>query len=160
MEALLKRVYFSKQISTSLKIISHASALICVAAYIDSLVILYLTEPAQCIKTLFAAGIPFILVSIVRRLINAPRPYELYEFYTVKPKGKAGQSFPSRHVFSAFIIATLVFKVSLCMCIVALLMGVALAVSRVLLGMHFIRDVAAGAFCGLVCGVLGTIILV
>jgi len=160
MEALLRQVYSSKKLSLSLKIISHVSALICVAAYISTLAVLYLNEPVQCIKTLFAAAIPFVFVSVARKLINAPRPYELYDFYEVKPKGKAGQSFPSRHVFSAFIIAVLSSLASPWLSAAAFVMGTALAVSRVLLGMHFIRDVAAGALLGLVCGVIGTIILV
>ncbi len=160
MEALLKRVYSSRKISLALKIISYVSALICVAIFISTIVILYLNEPRRAVKTLFAAGIPFVFVSAVRKLINAPRPYELYDFYEVKPKGKAGQSFPSRHVFSAFIIAVLSSLASPWLAIIAFVMGTALAVSRVLLGMHFIRDVAAGALLGLVCGILGAIILV
>ncbi len=160
MESLLRRVYTSKKISLSLKIISHAAALICVAVYISALVISYLREPMQCVKLLLAAGIPFLLVSVARKLIGAPRPYELYDFYEAKPKERMGQSFPSRHVFSAFIIAVLAYPASLWLSLAALLMGTVLAVSRVLLGMHFIRDVAAGALCGIVCGVLGAIILV
>lgn len=160
MEKLLKRVYSSKKISMALKIISHASALICVAIFISTLVFLYIESPKQCVKTVFAAGIPFVLVSVIRKLIGAPRPYELYGFYEVKPKEKTGQSFPSRHVFSAFIIAVLAIPVSVWLGAVALVMGASLAVARVLLGMHFIRDVAAGALAGVVCGVLGVIILI
>lgn len=160
MEDLLKRVYSSRKISLALKIISYVSAFICVVIFISTIVILYLNQPRQALKTLFAAGIPFVFVSFVRKLINAPRPYEFYDFYEVKPKKKLGQSFPSRHVFSSFIIAVLSILVSPCLAAIALVMGTALAVSRVLLGMHFIRDVAAGALLGLVCGILGTIILV
>lgn len=160
MEKILKRVYSSKKISIALKIISHASALICVIVFISALTVMYLNEPKQAVKALFAAGLPFVLVSVVRKLINAPRPYELYDFYEVKPKEKAGQSFPSRHVFSAFIIAVLSGLVSPWLSVAAFVMGASLAVSRVLLGMHFIRDVAAGALVGVVCGVLGVIILI
>lgn len=160
MEKLLKRVYSSRKMSLALKIISHVSALICVAIFISTLVFLYIDAPKQCIKAIFAAGIPFVFVSVVRKLINAPRPYELYGFYEVKPKGKAGQSFPSRHVFSAFIIAVFACLISPWLMAMALAMGITLAVSRVLLGMHFIRDVASGALIGIVCGVLGIIILI
>ena len=160
MEKILKRIYSSKKISAALKIISHVSALICVAIFISVLTVIYLRKPIEALKALFAAGLPFVLVSVVRKLINAPRPYELYDFYGVKPKEKAGQSFPSRHVFSAFIIAVLSSLVSPWLSAAAFVMGVCLAVSRVLLGMHFIRDVVAGALVGAVCGTLGIIILV
>jgi len=106
------------------------------------------------------AGVPLVLVSIMRKLISAPRPYELHDFYEKKPKDKKGESFPSRHVFSAFAIGTLAFTVSHFLTLALILVGLALAVSRVLLGMHFIRDVAAGALAGAVCGVLGIIILI
>lgn len=160
MEKLLRHVYSSKKISLALKIISHACSLICVGIFILTLVDLYLDAARLCVKAAFAAGIPFLAVSIVRKIIGAPRPYELYEFYEVKPKGKAGQSFPSRHVFSAFIIASLAICTSPWLSLAAALLGTALAVSRVLLGMHFIRDVLAGALIGIICGTLGILILI
>ena len=160
MEKLLRRVYDSRNISRTLKIISHASVILCVISYIALLAHSYLAEPMAALRLAAAGAVPFVIVSITRRIINAPRPYELYDFYEVKPKGKAGQSFPSRHVFSAFIIASLAICTSPWLSLAAALLGTALAVSRVLLGMHFIRDVLAGALIGIICGTLGILILI
>lgn len=160
MERILKRIYLSQGISLSLKIISHASAVICAAAYIAMLVLAYLKEPIFALKLAGAGGVPYVAVTAFRKVINAPRPYELYSFYDKKPKEKTGQSFPSRHVFSAFSIAALAYTFSIWLSLSLALLGICIAISRVLLGMHFIRDVAAGALIGILSGTLGIIIII
>ena len=159
MEKLLKKIYNSKKTSSTLKIISHASVFISMLSYVLIIALLYKREPMSAVRAVFATAIPFVIVSVARLLINAPRPYELYDFYEVKPKEKSGQSFPSRHVFSAFLIATVSFSVSIPLMIANIIIGIAIAVSRVLLGMHFIRDVACGALIGIVSGIVGIVIL-
>ena len=159
MERLLRRVYSSKKISASLKMISHAAVAVYALSFFAMLVWFYLSEPASAAKLILAVGIPFILVSIVRRMINAPRPYQLYDFYEVLPKGKQGRSFPSRHVFSAFVIAVIAFSVSVWLSVALLLLGIVVSTSRVLLGIHFVRDVVAGALIGIVSAILGMVIL-
>ena len=159
MEKLLKRVYNSPKISASLKIISHTSVAVCVISFLAMLLCLFHTEPMQAVSLVLAAGVPFILVSIVRRLINAPRPYELYDFYTVMPKAKRGRSFPSRHVFSAFLIAGLAYMISVWLSLALVAVGISLAVARVFLGIHFVRDVIAGALIGVLSAALGILIL-
>lgn len=100
--------------------------------------------------------IPFLLVSLVRRKINAPRPCELYDFL---PSGKRGVSFPSRHVFSAFAIGTLMLFIFLPLGIMTLVFGVLLGACRAFLGIHFSRDVVAGALIGVVSSLIGALIL-
>ena len=53
----------------------------------------------------------FVAVSVFRYIVNRPRPYEKFDMPPVIPKDTHGRSFPSRHVFSAFIIA---FTVLIC----------------------------------------------
>lgn len=159
MEKLLRRVYTSPKISASLKIISHVSSILCVFSFAVMLIYLYCREPMAALMLILAAGVPFILVSIARKIINAPRPYELYAFYEVLPKERRGRSFPSRHVFSAFLIAGLAYIVSIWLSLPLFVIGIALATSRVFLGIHFIRDVIAGALIGVLSAVLGILIL-
>jgi membrane-associated phospholipid phosphatase len=160
METLLKKVYASKKVSSSLKIISHVSVLISVTAYTAMLIYGFMEEPIVAVKLAASAAVPYIAVSVLRRLVNAPRPYELYGFYEIKPKEKVGQSFPSRHVFSAFVIATLAYTVSAWLGAALSVVAVCLAAIRVLLGMHFIRDVVAGGLIGIASGMLGIIIII
>ena len=98
----------------------------------------------------------FIVLSVFRYLINRPRPYEKFEISPVIPKDKKGQSFPSRHVYSAFIIAFTFLNVSavnnlfLYAGIVLTVIALLIAVIRVISGVHFISDVIA-AFVFAVC---------
>ena len=160
MQRVLRRVYSSRRMSVSLKIISHDSVLISVAAFILVLVTSYLKEPMLALRVALAGGIPFVIVTVIRRAVNAPRPYELYSFYDVPPKNKRGQSFPSRHVFSSFTVAVLSVTVSPILTAVLALVSLLLAMSRVLLGMHFIRDVVCGALIGILSGVCGLLLIV
>ena len=50
----------------------------------------------------------FVLLTLVRKWINQPRPYEAWEIIPLLDKDSAGNSMPSRHVFSATIIPWLV----------------------------------------------------
>lgn len=159
MQNLLLRIYSSKKASTSLKIISHTAVAISVIAYAAVLVYTYVESLRDAAYMLIFSAVPFVIVTVVRKYINAPRPYELYHFYKNPPKQKRGQSFPSRHVFSAFIIATLSTTVSIPLAAALFAVGISLAASRVLLGMHFIRDAVAGALIGIISGILGIIIL-
>ena len=58
-------------------------------------------------------GISFVAVSIFRKCYNAKRPYEIYDFKPLIPKDTIGKSFPSRHVFSIFVIGTIPVSPSL-----------------------------------------------
>ena len=160
MEAVLKRIYASRRASLSLKIISHASVLVSVGAFVALLIYSYISEPILALKIGVFALAPYILVSTVRKIIKAPRPYEIYDFYQAPPKNKVGQSFPSRHVFSAFVIAVLSYIASVWVSIALMVLGVLLAVSRVLLGIHFVRDVVAGALIGILSGIFGIIMII
>lgn len=160
MEKLLIKVYKNRKLSLFLKISCHAVSLIFVLALCgEAGVLLYRKAYMDCIAVLLSAFVGFVLVSLMRRLINAPRPYELYTFYEQKPKERVGRSFPSRHVYSAFAIATLAFPLSSIIGIILTALALAMCVCRVLLGIHFIRDVVCGALIGVAAGLIGLLIL-
>ena len=83
----------------------------------------------------------------------------MLEFYSKKPKAKRGQSFPSRHVFSVFVIATALMTCNVFLGLALILGGIILSVLRVILGIHFIRDVVAGGIIGIVSGAIGILVL-
>ena len=157
-ERLLYRVYRDETLAEILKITSYAIVLLTVYAFLVRLAGLIET-PIELVKLLAVTGIPFAAVSLVRVLINAPRPYELLEFYEKKPKGKSGRSFPSRHVFSVFIIATVLITHDPVLSVGLMLAGALLAFLRVALGIHFVRDVVAGALIGAVSGGIGLAVI-
>ena len=108
---------------------------------------------------IFIPAICFLIVTIFRKLINKQRPYEKLPIQSLIKKEKKGQSFPSRHVFSIFLIATLWFYFWKPIGIFLLIAGIFLAIVRVIGGVHFISDVCAGAFLGIIAGWISNYII-
>ncbi len=123
-------------------------------AYILLVIIKLLTAPLEAVKVLYVAGIPFVLLSVFRALINTKRPYEVHRFEPLIDRKSNGKSFPSRHVFSIFMIATLLYFQCPFIGIIFFILGVILAVIRVITGVHFWYDVGAGAVIGVVSAIL------
>lgn len=71
------------------------------------------------------------------------------------PKDTRGNSFPSRHVFSVFVIDMAFWWVCPPLGGVFLAVGVLIALIRVIGGVHFPRDVLSGAVLGAACGAVG-----
>ena len=156
-EKALYRVYCDEWLSEMLRVSVFIIVAITVYSFFTHLLKMLENSPLTAIEHLVITAVPFVTLSVMRRLINAPRPYELLEFYEKKPKEKSGSSFPSRHVFSVFVIATVIVPTNIALGVTLFVLGTLLAVMRVLLGVHFIRDVVAGALIGVVCGALGLI---
>lgn len=160
MEKLLLKVYKSKRATLSFKVISALAVILSVLSYCALLFLSFYNSVYEGLAVLLSAALPFFAVGFVRMMIDAPRPYELYDFYENKPKEREGRSFPSRHAYSSFVIATIAFAYSVPLGIGLLLMGLALAASRVLLGIHFIRDVLCGALVGVISGLIGIFFMI
>lgn len=97
----------------------------------------------------------FIFVTLLRAIINAKRPYEVYDYEPVVHKATKGKSFPSRHTVSAFIIAMAFMYLDIRLGIAMMVVATMIAIVRVVAGVHFVRDVIGGAVIGIVVGVLG-----
>lgn len=96
-----------------------------------------------------------IVVTVLRAIINAQRPYEKYDYTPVVSKKTHGKSFPSRHTVSAYIIAMAFLYIQPTIGIIMLAVATMIAIVRVISGVHFIRDVISGALIGILVGVLG-----
>ena len=121
------------------------------------LLLLYLLQTGrrELLRCIFVPGISFVLVSFARKKIGAPRPYEIWNETPLISKESTGNSFPSRHAFSVFVIAMTRYYAIRPNGLMLLPVGIALAVLRVLGGVHFPKDVAAGAAIGILAGVIG-----
>lgn len=119
------------------------------------LVLLWHTKNDDLLAAILIPGISFILLSIYRDRINKPRPYEVFNMQPVISKKTQGHSFPSRHIFCMFLIAVTVFYFYPIPGVLIGLVGIALAFNRVVGGVHFVKDVVAGALIGIGCGIVG-----
>lgn len=96
----------------------------------------------------------FILLTIVRKWINQPRPYETWGIVPLLEKDSSGNSMPSRHVFSATIISMACLHANLSAGLILLVLSALLGLVRVLGGVHYPKDVLVGYACGLIWGIL------
>ena len=102
----------------------------------------------------FVPASGFVILSLLRKKINAPRPYEEWDIKPLLDRDSPGQSMPSRHVFSATIISMACLHASLSVGVILLVFSALLGLVRVLGGVHFPKDVVVGYICGLVWGVI------
>ncbi|CAM1661716.1 phosphatase PAP2 family protein [Streptococcus mitis] len=103
---------------------------------------------------LFVPASGFVILSLLRKKINAPRPYEEWDIKPLLDRDSPGQSMPSRHVFSATIISMACLHASLSVGVILLVFSALLGLVRVLGGVYFLEDVVVGYICALVWGVI------
>ena len=96
----------------------------------------------------------FILLSVIRKQINWPRPYEIGMLPPLLDREGKGSSMPSRHVFSAAIISIVAWGVNPILSIFGLSLALLLAGVRVLAGLHFVRDVVVGFVVAILWGIV------
>ena len=124
--------------------------------YLTLLATTYLQEGLgkQVLVYVFIPASGFVILSFLRKKINAPRPYEEWTIKPLLDRDSPGQSMPSRHVFSATIISMACLHASLSVGVILLVLSALLGLVRVLGGVHYPKDVVVGYICGLVWGVL------
>ena len=158
-EQLLVRVHSSKKLTNFLRAVNIVAFIYAVLLFCFNLIDLAFDSGILLFKYVLICFVPFALVSVARKIINRKRPYEIYDFYDKAPKDKLGQSFPSRHATSVFVIATVALFFNFYLALPLILLGLLMCVARVLLGIHFISDVLAGAAIGVISALLGAWIL-
>lgn len=139
--------------------INVACTAVVFASYPVFLIILLFWRDIFIVRAILVPAISFVALSIFRAILNWPRPYEMFDIPPVLKKDSSGRSFPSRHVFSVFVIAaTLACRFPRIGLAVAVI-GFILAVIRVIGGVHSPRDVIVGAAIGVLCGVVGYMLI-
>lgn len=139
-----------------LRVFNRFMTVVMPIVYLTLLVITYLQEGLgkQVLIYVFIPASGFVILSLLRKKLNAPRPYEVWEIVPLLDRDSPGQSMPSRHVFSATIISMACLHASLTMGMICLSLSAFLGLVRVLGGVHFPKDVVVGYICGLVWGVI------
>lgn len=124
--------------------------------YLTLLAVTYLQEGLgkQVGIYLFIPASGFVILSFLRKKINAPRPYEEWTIKPLLDRDSPGQSMPSRHVFSATIISMACLHASLSVGVILLVLSAFLGLARVSGGVHYLKDVVVGYIFGLVWGVI------
>lgn len=142
-----------------LTLVNRALTLATYAFYIGLCGFWLLQRDARLLPALLIPGVPFVLLSLFRKKLDAPRPYEALDIEPLIHKDTRGKSFPSRHVFSVFVIAMTAALLSPVATAALCLAGALMACIRVVGGVHFPRDVIAGALIGAISGAVGLLLL-
>ena len=115
---------------------------------------------------LFILGAPilcFFLSFVLRAAVDRPRPYDEAGAQIqpiLRKKSKDKKSFPSRHLASAFVLATVILHYWTGAGICLMLFGLALGYIRFTLGLHYPSDLFGGSALGVLCAILcGSIFL-
>ena len=124
--------------------------------YLTLLATIYFREGfgKQVLIYVFIPTSGFVILSLLRKKINASRPYEEWNIKPLLDRDSLGQSMPSRHVFSASIISMACFHASLSLGIILLVLSAFLSLVRVLGGVHYPKDVVVAYICALAWGMI------
>lgn len=112
------------------------------------LLLLFMWDP-RFWRVLYAPAAAFLLITLLRRVINAKRPYEQPGFVPLVSKDTRGKSFPSRHAGSAAAITAAFWYIHPVAGVVCAVISLILCAARPLAGVHFVRDVVFGVLIGL-----------
>ena len=167
MKGLLRYVNGRKRLSFTLLLFSFSVSALIAAAFVGYTVYLlfFLKDYIEALRVVITAGVPFFTVGALRAWLMLPRPFEVYPFYEGHPAAelfggeKKSGSFPSRHAYSSFVIGTVFFFVNPWCALIFGVPAVLMCACRALLGIHFVRDLLAGALIGILSGVLGEFLL-
>lgn len=106
------------------------------------------------ILSIVVPAVTLMGVYVMRKLINRQRPYEKFGVNSLISKNKKGQSFPSNHSASGFVIAMAGFTINPILGFSLLGVAFIIALTRVFAGVHFISDVIAGCLIGTLAGLV------
>ena len=149
-----KYINSHEKLHKALIVINYILTAIMYMSFLMLLMALAYKRDMRIIAVVLVCGITFVLVSVFRYFFDAPRPYVKYGYKPAVDKDKQGQSMPSRHVFSAFIIAMSFMWISPKFGIALIVVSVCIAIHRVVVGVHFIKDVVVGALVGIIAGLI------
>lgn len=144
--------------SRSVRAIALTNRVLTITGYIAYpvlLIALAVWQPSLLTREILVPAIGFVAVSVFRNLYNAPRPYEVSGKPPLIPKSTKGKSFPSRHTFCMFMIAMGWLRWIPVVGMALISCGCIMAVMRVMLGVHYPKDVIAGALIAILFGIIG-----
>ena len=138
------------QLLRALLVANKALTLLGYVAYPVLLLLCFLSGDEKLLWYVLFPACGFVVVSLARKAIDEPRPYEALDIDPLIKKDTKGQSMPSRHAFSFMVIALCWVRFFLPVGVVLVVLGLLLSVVRVVGGVHYPKDVLVGMACALV----------
>ncbi len=136
----------------ALKLLNRLNTLLFYAVYPVLLLYVFIAHQQKCWRILIVPVVSFVLLTLIRAKINRRRPYEEWNLNVLIPKDKAGESMPSRHIFSSSVISMAVLSVHVPMGMIMLVISLSGGYMRIVGGVHYPTDVIAGFLLGILSG--------
>lgn len=129
------------------------------ALYLVTLAYLAFIADVRFWRALIVPGATFALVTVLRAVLDKPRPYEEHAIDPIIKKDTHGKSLPSRHVASAVIIACTLAWLNPPLGVAAFAACFIVAFTRIVGGVHYPRDVIASLAISLAAGLTGFVLI-
>jgi membrane-associated phospholipid phosphatase len=102
-----------------------------------------------------------LMIEIIKLWIRRVRPYIKLKKIRIVGSRASGRSFPSGHTGQAFFLASLIvhyYHVNIYLWIFLYATALLVGITRIYVGMHYPRDVIAGAILGTAWGIIGVMV--
>ncbi len=102
-----------------------------------------------------------LMIEIMKLFIRRVRPYIKLKKIRIVGSKASGRSFPSGHTGQAFFLASLIvhyYHVNIYLWILLYATALLVGITRIYVGMHYPRDVLAGAILGTAWGIIGVMV--
>lgn len=154
-DSMIRRPALCRVLTASVKLLPG----LVYVAYPLMLLYLLLFRQTFLLRSVLVPAAGLLIATVLRAGINAPRPYEVLEIPPLTPKETKGKSFPSRHAACAAVIAVTALGSVPPLGVALWVVAVGIALSRVLAGVHFVRDVVCGLLLGGIIGWVGMFLI-
>ena len=116
------------------------------------LLYLFVIQSEKLLPAILIPLLSIVGVTLLRKVLARPRPYEEYPIDQILEKETQHNAMPSRHVFSASIIAMMCFTISPLFACILLVLAALEGYIRVVGGVHYPLDVIIGYLLGVLFG--------
>ena len=116
------------------------------------LLYLFIIQSEKLLPTILIPLLSIVGITLLRKVLACPRPYEEYPIDQILEKESQHNAMPSRHVFSASIIAMMCFTISPLLACILLVLAALEGYIRVVGGVHYPLDVIIGYLLGVLFG--------
>jgi len=116
------------------------------------LLYLFIIQSEKLLPTILIPLLSIVGITLLRKVLACPRPYEEYPIDQILEKESQHNAMPSRHVFSASVIAMMCFTISPLFACILLVLAALEGYIRVVGGVHYPLDVIVGYLLGVLFG--------
>ena len=130
-----------------------------VVLYILGIALVFFFKRQCLLKFVLIPMIVLFTVTIIRKIVNRKRPFQVVKELKPFIPHDDGESFPSRHTASSFIIGMAFLYVNIYIGVPILVLSFVVGLSRIMAGLHYPSDVLFGGVYSIIIGYIGFFII-